>query len=404
MSRSYNTLRSIDYVGLYVVILFILYSPLSNWILHFDMAWRIPFAISIVTFVALFKSIIPIVSRTPFRFYVIVAFFQFFNGIFKESYLNYSGNGVYLIAIHLFLPILTFLLTVNAARRNFDFTLKTITFCLFLYSILCCICSGLFVNGRTSSSINANEIALYSAIDVGLFFLCYIRRTMKGYALFLVLIPITTVVITASRMGIIMSMIVVIGTWILHIFTSHKSVIQIVTNFIFLLCIVAGLIFIICYSEVGERLKTTTEQAEQIKMETGTVLDYYGDRGGQYYFSWPYFKEHPITGLGISNWGGKYNPTGMVCHSEYLVQYLEGGIVSFTLYLIFWIGLLKFVINRIKQRENNRLRQSAIIIMLILISIIFANSVLWTYDMHCVFVIYALALSMPSSKYGYKYR
>lgn len=184
------------------------------------------------------------------------------------------------------------------------------------------------------------------------------------------------------------------GYWSMTTNKKHRSLKSLFLSLTILLVLVVGFLLLMNYSEVGERMASTTEQTEI--GTTGTILDYFGDRGLQYFLSWPYFLRNPITGIGVGNWIG-YNPFGLVCHSEYMVQYLEGGLISFVLYCLFWAYMLKQLNLARKKSYNARIRSPRILLIFILLSILFANSVLWSYDMYCVFIVYALVLGFCQS-------
>lgn len=393
-----NNLSSFDLFALFTVMITIIYWPLSVWIFHFDGAGRIPTFFCILSFIVLSPRIGRYIFTKPFVFYFLLAVFQYVNGLVKGSYLNYDKDGWYLMATHIFLPFFSSLFVYNAARKNFDYTLKICTAGLFIYSLITFALGGLLSSfDRYSYSINANEIAFYCSISIGLFLLSYVRKIIPLYYLFFALIPVICVIITASRMGIVMIAIMLVGYWYIITFQKRISLTRLLSSIVFLIVFVVGFLFLMKYAEVGERLSTTTEQLESDRL-TGTVLDHLGDRGPQYYFSWPYFLRHPFTGIGIRNWQN-YSPMGLVCHSEYMVQYLEGGIISFGLYCFFWIFIFKSLFSRKLRIRDTRFKASRTYLFFILLSILFANSVLWSYDMYCVFIIYALVsgFSLPQN-------
>lgn len=383
-------------LGLFSVLVCINYHPLVQWILHLDGAGRVPFVLYMLSFILLFRKLIRTAIKVPIIFYILLTLFQFCNALIKGSPLLEESS--YLLIVHLLCPLITMLVVTHCARRKFNYTLRLCTIGLFIYSCFCIVFSGLFSIERTDADINANEIALYSAINVGLFLLCYVRRLISFNKLLFVAIPLILVVITGSKMGFAMVALMFVGLWVNMV--SNKSLSYKLKGFIVLAIMLSALIYILNHFEVGSRFEEMNDINQNLV--TGTVLDNFGDRGAQYYFSWPVFKEHPVTGIGIGNWS-QLNPTGHVCHSEYLVQYLEGGLICFSLFILFWIYLFKKLKLRKKFIHNSTLDKGTINLMyFILASIIFSNSVLWSYDMHCVFIVYALVLGFCPT--GQKYR
>ncbi len=395
-----NNLSPFDFFGLLTVIITVIYRPLSVWLFHFDGAERVPTFCCLASFVLLLPKIRHYLFSKPFVFYLLLAVFQYVNGLAKGSYLNYDQDGIYLLTIQIFLPFITSILVCNAAKQNFDYTLKVCTAGLFVYSLISFVLGGLLSSlDRYSYEINANEIAFYCALSVGLFLLCHIRKIIPRYYLFFALIPLSSVIITASRMGIGMIAIMFAGFWYIITFKKRISLTRLLSSTALLIVFIVGFLLLMKYAEIGERISTTTEQLEDDRL-TGTVLDYFGDRGPQYFISWPYFLKHPLTGIGIGNWIN-YNPFGLVCHSEYMVQYLEGGLISFVLYCLFWAFMLKRRHPKRTIPQDIRLEQARIFLVFVLISILFANFVLWSYDMYCVFIVYGMAIGLGQT--GQKY-
>ena len=384
-------LNTEERIGLFSILICINYNPLVQWILHFDEAGRVPFVLYILSFLLLFKELISSAFKRPVIFYVLLTVFQFCNALIKGSPLLEKSS--YLLITHLLCPIVTMLIITYSAQRNFDYTLKWCTVGLFIYSCLCLIFSGLFTNERYDVAINANEIALYCVINVGLFLLCFVRKLISFHKLLLVSIPLILVVITESKMGFAMAALMFAGLWINMM--SGRSVSSKLKGFAILAIMLSASIYILNHFEIGSRFEEMNDINPSRK--TGTVLDNFGDRGLQYYASWPVFKNHLVTGIGIGNWR-KFNPIDQVCHSEYMVQYLEGGLICFSLFILFWISLFKKL--KLKKRciPVSQASDKATIILMyfILASIIFSNSVLWSYDMHCVFIVYALAIAFAS--------
>lgn len=389
-----NNLSLFDLFGLFAVLVAVIYKPLSVWFLHFDEAERVPTFCCIFSFIVLFPKIWHYLLSKPFVFYLLLAVFQYMNGLIKGSYLNYDADGIYLLTTRIFLPFISLLLVYNAAKKSFDNTLTICTAGLFIYSLIPFVFGGLLSGlDRSSYDVNANEIALYCAISIGLFLLSYVRKIIPWYCLFLTMIPLISVIITASRMGFAMVAIMIVGFWYIITFKKRNSLKRIIISTALLAVFIVGFVFLMKYAEIGERMSSTTKQLEIDDRQTGTILDYFGDRGPQYYFSWPYFLKHPVSGIGIGNWR-IYNFFGQACHSEYMVQYLEGGLISFILYCLFWAFMLKHLYPGKTKLQDTRLKTSRTFLLFVLESILFANLVIWSYDMYCVFVVYALVLGL----------
>ena len=169
-----------------------------------------------------------------------------------------------------------------------------------------------------------------------------------------------------------------------------------IKKIVFFIVFMVSLFYVLNHTYIGERLLNTTSQIEETDLGTGiTIFDSFGDRGIQYYNSFPIFLSNFMTGIGLNHWA-EYNPTGHVCHSEYLTMYLENGIVGLILYLIFFGYFIKSLRRIIK--KSCRTDGSAYFLFYCFCGIGAINLVFWTYDSYACFMTYALTISLISSR------
>lgn len=373
-------------MALMAVILRVLWTPLSVWYLHFDGAGRLTFAFLLFSFLLLMKDIRRKSLKKPLSIYVVLALYMIANGLMMNSAEAFPKDGNWIIITSISSPILSMLIIAYTANKNFDKTTKWIARGLFIYCCLCLINSGYDSRERLNDDINANEMALVAALDFGLLVLLYVRKTIKTRFIPLSVIPLVLIVESGSKMGV--GIVLIILLFLLYLKSDFSNVKSAMKFNVFVALLVVGGWYIMNDTLVGERLQETTESYIKLDMTTGTILDYYGDRGFQYFHSWPVFINHPIFGIGFHKWK-LYNPTELVAHSEWIVQYVECGLVAWTLFVWFWISLLKKLI-KVKKKSVNMENSTAIILLAILLSIIYANTVLWSYDNIGVFSIFAL--------------
>lgn len=134
---------------------------------------------------------------------------------------------------------------------------------------------------------------------------------------------------------------------------------------------------------IGQRLAVTTEQ---IDFNTGTVLDYFGDRGPFYYFGFLEFLKSPIWGIGLKNFGEKNVYHELACHSEYMVNLAETGIVGAVLFLSFIICLFVCMMKTSRKIVSfDRVLLWLCVYIPLMIALFF-----WTYDRSYIFVMYGM--------------
>lgn len=386
-----NRLFARDLIGLYSVCFSIVWPMLHNWLLSFDGGGRMPVICIITSCCLLFHDIKTTSLKKPLIIYVFVAIYMMINGLLMGSAAVYPKGGTWLICTHILCPVGTMLITAYLAQKNWLITIKGLIVALIIYTILALQIGVIGENGRLTSDINANEIALTSVVCFGLLLLSFLTIKKRLVILCCMTVPITVIFLTGSRMAFFMTLLMFSAA------TSTLVNLKKPKNILLLLFIVViaiwGFNFILENTVIGERILSTTEQGQSEKLSTGTILDYYGDRGFQYYASWPFFLEHPIFGIGFHQWI-LHSPTGHVCHSEYMVQYVECGLASFIPYMFFLIILIRTLL-KCRKNAGGKSRITLILLLSFMFSIVYSNSVLWSYNQHPVFILFALCYAYP---------
>ncbi|MBO7636560.1 MAG: hypothetical protein J6S89_08270 [Paludibacteraceae bacterium] len=377
-----------------VIFLVIIWGPLQAYI-ETDGAFRIPMALSFIAVLMWSSDIIKFCFRKAVAFYLILALYIFINGLAHHSQLLYGEGfmGVYLMAVALFLPVMIMLVVFCCSRYKLDKTLQWITVALVVYCVLC-FSSGEMVDDisgegqRFTSIINANEVALMLAICFAFLYLLFVRgRIRLPFFVSLGILIVIGEMATGSRMGFSMVGIMSVSSIIM---LRKRGKINSFLKTVSLLLIAFVLIYYMMeYTYVGQRLSSTTTQTETMVMATGTIWDKFGDRGLQYYYSWPFFLKSPIFGIGFHQWVNVGN-FGYVCHSEYLVQYLEDGLIGIGLYLPFFFGLI-MKLWRNRNKANSKESATNKVVLSAMFAIAFANAVLWTFSSIGVFALYGIA-------------
>lgn len=279
-------------------------------------------------------------------------------------------------------------LVVYLSQINFDKTIWILFIGFYLYTLLCFFNGSMSAGERLGGAINANTIGLNAFFATAFALFLYVRKKIKLLSLVVLLIlPFYVAILTGSRMTLGASLFIIAGTFIVS--RDKKNILSLIGG-IFILGVIAIITYYILeHTLVGERLAGTTTQMEESDLATGTILDLFGDRGIQYYVSWPYFLDNLITGIGLRHWV-EDGPTGYVCHSEYLTMYLENGLIGITLYAAFYYQIIKRLLQR-KATTAGTEKNIFKYLLLAFIAMLFINSVLWSFDALGFFAVYALS-------------
>lgn len=377
-----------------VLIVVMCWLPLNLFVLGFDGAGRIPLTLLIVSCFIISPFISKEIRKKPICIYIILALYMFVNVIWKGTHIAAINSTTYSVFCKIFNPIFLFFIVAYLARINYDRTLIVCLTGLLLYTILCLVSdTSSQYEGRIGSEINPNTIALNASLSYLLAFYLYVRDKISRLTLIiLALIPLYAILATGSRMAFI---IVVAPTFFYMIFLQKRKKDSVLGLIVFLLLFFIGLTYVLNNTYIGERLLSTTTQIEGTEIETGNrFIDAFGDRGVQYYNSFPLFLDNFITGIGLNHWV-EYNPTGHVCHSEYLTMYLENGVIGIILYLSFFLYFFRKLKYIYKSKTSSE--KSSYYLLCVFWGLAAINFVFWTYDSYGFFVFYALTYSFISN-------
>ena len=372
-----------------------LWKPINRWVIGIDGAGRVPLLLMLLSCVFLGSGIGKVSLKKPLTLYILFAFYILINGLVQESYLNYEGNGIYVMSVNILCPVLYLLVVSCIAYYDFDKTLKWITWSFLLYCILCLFFGQMTAEDRLGGDLNSNGMATYADFA----FICILLQYMRGNRslfsmLILSIIPIVLIVMTGSRTGFLL--LVLIAFLSVLLFYRKGNAVSVLFMVAIAVVLVGGFLYVTSNTLLGERLKGSSTQLEGNLYETGTIIDKFGDRGPQYYWSWPYFLEHPIFGIGLNNWR-KVSDFLYVFHSEWLVQYVENGLVALTTYLLFYFSLIFNSLSVSSQLQGSD-KRTLRVLEFALASVFLLNFVSWTYNAYCVFAIYSMVYAFSKQK------
>lgn len=386
-----NTISSNNLLGNITIALWIIWRPLSVWVLHFDGAGRVPLLFLVLFLLCNYQEVIRNATTKPMCFLTFSCVWSYINGHIKNSYVLMDTLEPFPLVSHILIPLAICQVSIICFQSNFNKTLKVLSRSLVFYAFLAIVFNNSMGGDERMelTSININEVVLYCAIGVGVMFIRFTNGTVNKIELCTVIFPVIVCVMAGSRMGLLSFFIICFALLVSKVdLSKSKNFIPFVLG---LIIVYFSVDYFLHNTFAGERVLGTQEELNEryADFKTGTVLDFLGDRGFMYYYSWPYFLEHPITGIGIYNYI-PYSFWGMRLHTEYATQYVENGLLGFIPFIMFLYILTKKMILIRQSSFGKNTYASTTMILGILISVLFSNMVLWSFDMICVFCIYAM--------------
>ncbi len=377
-----------------ILSLSILWIPFQKLLFHVDEAGRSITVLVIFSLLVNLKEICKWCISKPVSFCILLGLYMVGNGLFHHSQDIYAGGvmGIFYMTKMILMPVAVMLLTICVFRYKYDNALNVLTLVFILYSVISIFTGSTEYDDVHNELANTNEVVLMIIPAFSFLIIQYVRKKIDLIRFVgLIILVFASVLLTGSRMGF--GMAAIIGLMSILLLRNKNSISSTLRTTLLLVASYFVFNYILSNTGVGERLAGTTTQVEDMNLAaTDTFWDIFGDRGLAYYYSWPYFLEHPFFGIGFHQWQN-YNMMRQTAHSEYLTQYLEGGLTSFSLYLLFFIGL---IVRTWKCRTIGIDKESrtAKVLFASLLAVAFADFVLFTYNSLGVFVIYGAAYSI----------
>ncbi|WP_162055433.1 O-antigen ligase family protein [Pontibacter pamirensis] len=372
---------SLKYIYLFVIIIWV---PFQIFILGVDGAGVSLMLLTGLVFVneSLRFRFIQVLQQKPIIWWGAWVIYSFYNTIYKGS----THDSITIFFFSLFIPFLALCVTYLLYLKSKKILFNTVIGALTSYLALALIFDGhvLFVD-RLDGKLNANLIGIYSFILVFFLLLKYVHKQINFLLCFsLSVLPFSVIILSASRKSFAALAILMIAFFLTKL---KGSIIKktVVLGFGYLIFYLSAS-YLLESTQIGERLAKTTEDTESHKaLQTGTVLDYFGDRGVHYYYGWQLFSENPITGIGLKNFI-KEAPLEYVLHSEYMVQLAEGGLFGSILFVLFyfWIGSQLFRLYKSKKELSNKILVYAGGFG----GVLFINTAAWTYEFAPIFILF----------------
>lgn len=370
--------------------------PISRFLLGFDYNGRTALFLALALLLFYFGQINKVAFKRPLIYFLLLNSFIILNSIFKG--LEGFEPGPFIFITVMITPLVFMWMIVVMSQNDFDRTLKILLIIFYVYTLLTLL-DGFSVRdtARFGNIINPNTLALNVLFTIVFASFLYVRKQFSlTFYIFVIFLPVIIEILTGSRMGVLSMALIIMSVYIIKTGVTSKN--------LFALIVIGALLYlgskyVIDYTDVGGRLLSTQEESETFRdrYATGTILDYLGDRGAQYNLSWQTFLDNFWTGIGFGNWV-IINPLNLVCHSQYMVLYLENGILAFFLYMaaVFW--LLKRLFVMAFKRLKGEGRQTPLLMIAIIIVLLLMNLVLWTYDAYGYYAMFALAYVVVNNK------
>lgn len=390
-------LSTFNYIYIYWALLSM---PINIAFIQFDGKGRILFVLTFLLFFAnLFdRSFRKVAFEKPAIFWLIWCIYTVINSLVKGYHSEGLPHSFFLI-LYIVLP---YVLMCIAAKEYTSNKIVFLTNMLVLFSIYALI-GSIFIpigyvqaqSGNGFEGTLGNSLGLTSLFIILFASLLYSNNKLKkGWLYLFVIATLVLLVIAATRKALGAGLILVVFLIIAYFKNNLKSFVSLIAIVILFW---GAAIYVKNNTYIGQRFATAGEISEKYNPNHNFFLSFVGDRVIFYINGWKLFKEHPVTGIGINNYKS-VTGSSLPIHSEYVVQLAECGLLGFTLFLLFYISLLRKIINKLKVCDEAK--KEGIILLGAFSAIVFLDLTTWTYSLRWCFIAFGTIIGyIFESKY-----
>jgi len=375
----------VEYIFIFLAIIW----PSFGGKFHIDQAERMVDLLMVASWcVMLPKKSFLVTSRSPisismglWMIYVIVQFtFLHSPDLNKDIFIHYFS----LLKVYTIMMIVQRDVLKGNVHRLF--ILLIVAYFIYSFSAFIFVGGTIDINNRTTIQYinDPNDVSFSICIcELLLIIEFFTKKISLGLLLFATLVEFYMIMGLGSRTAFCVMFLIFILSVFIALKKRKVKMIFVVSLIIVGTCLFANFEAIMGSTMIGQRIIDTSEQSS---FNTGTILDYMGDRGPFYFFGFQEFLDHPIFGIGLKNFGANNVYNEFACHSEYMVNLAETGAVGAVLFITF-IFCLTYCLIKVKAKF---VPFDKLFLILCYVIPMFIALFFWTYDRSYIFVQYGL--------------
>lgn len=297
-------------------------------------------------------------------------------------------NSSEFIFLKIFLPLISLIVSCYETYKNPHKFIVFLLYLFLIYSIIGVLFErGSDVSWERGGAILGNSLPLTTVCACFIASLCEYKGWIKKELLYICFaIALISIVTTATRKAFF-ALFIIVNVW--YFAKNPKIGIGGMIKFLlFAIVIYIVSMFVINNTLLGERLSEVSTSENKFNTSSNALLDFLGDRALFYIEGWEFFLENPIFGIGLRNFMVDFGYEHPI-HSEYMVQIAETGIIGTTLYIIFYVLIIKLIL---KTRRNKSSSKIHLIMLGFICTILFISLTSWTYEFSRYYVIFGLII------------
>lgn len=384
--------------NLFYLFLCVVWKPVQKYYLHIDTMGR---TIMILSIIAILLNVVnrkkykDVFRSSVFLIWLVLVCYSIVNLLFKGFVSEYRTFDF--LRLSFFDSLIFLCIAIIELYDNKPRCLKTLFVAQLVYLIIGSLHMGVSLDSdRMSADFMGNALPL---MGVACVFITGVLFDEHGFKrewitfLAVVIFILFITIISATRKAFGAILIVTIG----GILGRYKTIStrMMVTTILSVIVLYFGINWVLNNTFLGERLEENNVKFDYPLSANQKVNDFLmiilGDRAYFYYYGSQIYHQHPITGIGLTNFP-IVNQSNIRIHSEYMVQLCENGLIGFSLLMLFYILMIRSLV---KKRRKEKI---PLVYLFGLFSVLFLNLTTWTYDRLYIMIIYAVLIVQSCSK------
>lgn len=389
---SLRTLYNYFYLSLVIV-----WPPLQLYVLHIDNLGRTIAILNILTLLTIFcsKKMFKCVKSKYTIFWllwILIELFVLFK--IKGYHYHYYQKPILYVLKDILSPLVVMYVAMYEAKSNWVGLCKVLVTAFVFYIIFTAL--GGFSFSMEDRNLTGMGNSLPAAM-VSLVFLSFMLLTnKKGQGVWLlpiVFFALVLIFVSGSRKSLISAFIIILFAYLaIQKKYDFYKIIRLV-----IIVSIAGVVisYLLQNSFYADRFEESMEAGTHANNTDVKWLSFLGDRAIMYIEGFEFFKENPITGIGLTNYC-YYGSVQQMMHTEYMVQLTECGLIGSTLFVLFYGQLLIGVFSRKTQiSRNNRM-----MIIGFMLACLFTAFTAWIYSSTSVYLVYGIIISFITNNFN----
>lgn len=375
------------YFYLFIVVV---WTPLQFYVLHIDNLGRTIALLNIFTLLSMLFSkemIACVKSKYTIVWLLWIVIETYILFMIKGYHYGYYQKAYLFVLKDLLTPLVVMYVAMYEAKRDWRRLCKLLVFAYGMYVIFSSIGGFSFSLGDRNLTMMGNSLPTAMVSMVFLALMLAVNKSGYRELLFLaVFVALVIIFISGARKSLIAALMVILFSYLAGMKKINTA--KIIRLAVLLSLALFVVSFLLKNSFYADRFEESMGEGQYANTTDIKWLSYLGDRTVMYIEGFDFFKENPVSGIGLTNYY-YYGSVQQMMHSEYMVQIAECGLIGIILFVLFYGQIIKGLLSK----KTNITMTNRLIMIGFMLSCLFTSFTAWNYSNTNVYLIYGIIIA-----------